>query len=108
MSADQKRGKRRPRKLQTGLNGYYCISEDGHPLLQGEINERETAIWIGIDKTITIDKMFGPLVFFPIRVRADFEKCEWVIEREFGEDDTWREVARIPGQMESDFAEADE
>jgi hypothetical protein len=36
------------------------------------------------------------------------ESCEWIIEREFGPQGEWREVARIPGQLEEDFSVAEE
>lgn len=92
------------REVTHGSNGYFGLSENGHPLIQGEVDKDGKAIWVGRDETVTIDKMFGPLVFMPIRVRADFESCEWVIERgDKGAE--WREVARVPGQLEEDFAD---
>lgn len=59
------------------------------------------------DDPLKIDKMFGPLIFMPLRVTASIETCEWVIERLSGEDDEWHEVARIPGQLAKDFDEDD-
>ena len=48
-------------------------------------------------------KMFGPTIFADLRVRADIETCEWIIEREVKEG--WKEWVRIPGQLDSDFDE---
>jgi hypothetical protein len=93
------------RKLTIGSQGYFCVSEDGHPTIQGKADREGVSVWVGCDTAVTIDKMFGPLVFWPVRVRADRASCEWVIEREFGPVGEWREVARIPGQLETDFTD---
>lgn len=50
---------------------------------------------------IVLSKMFGPLIFADLRIRADGDSCEWIIEREANA--KWSEVARIPGQFDSDF-----
>jgi hypothetical protein len=54
------------------------------------------------EPVIELDKLYGPLIFMPIRITLDIGKCEWVIERRNG--DNWGEVARIPGQLDSDFS----
>ena len=99
------------RTLSGGDRGYFCISEKGpggsRPILQGEVDGDRREIWIGADDpvTFTVEKMFGPLIFWSVRVTPDFESCEWIIEREFGPGSEWREVARVPGQLESDFTD---
>lgn len=87
---------------------YFCVKgEGGEPVLQGEAEYGKAVIHINGGDVVTIDKMFGPLIYFPIRVTADNENCEWIIERLFGNDVGWREVARIPGQLDSDFRDDD-
>lgn len=63
---------------------------------------------VGCGETIEIDKMYGPLVFWSIRVTADRETVEWVVEREFGPEGEWSEVTRIPGQLVSDFIDSED
>lgn len=50
---------------------------------------------------LTICKMFGPLIFADLRIRADLERGEWVIERRGC--DEWKEWATVPSQLEDDF-----
>lgn len=54
---------------------------------------------------IVLQKMFGPLIFCDLRIRADAETCEWVIERRNISTCEWSEVIRIPGQIESEFTD---
>jgi hypothetical protein len=96
---------RSDRKVQFGDRGYFCVSDADGPLIQGEVTRDRTEIHTMGDRTITIDKMFGPLAFWPIRVTADIDACEWIIEREHGPQGEWREVCRIPGQLEEDFTD---
>lgn len=92
--------------LSNDERGYFSISHDGTPVLQGEVREKGKAeVHISAGDTVTIDKMFGPLIFWSIRVTPDFASCEWVIEREFGPQGEWREVARVPGQLDGDFSD---
>jgi hypothetical protein len=80
------------------------VEVDGREVFAPVIAEKP--IEIGPDEVLTIDKMYGPLVFWDIRVRAESATCEWVVERLYGPGtDDWREVARIPGQLKSDFVE---
>jgi hypothetical protein len=94
-------------ELQQDEDGQIYVSENGTPLLDAELHgEGRVTVQIGIDGCVEVDKLYGPLIFASVRVRPDFESCEWVIEREHGTvPGDWREVARVPGQLESDFAE---
>lgn len=56
-------------------------------------------------QTVEIQKMFGPLIFADIRIRANMDTCEWIIERCSSKDESWSEVARIPGQIPEEFEE---
>lgn len=93
------------RDLTNGEDGYFCVSEDGIPLVQGEVEGERCEIWIGADAPVQIEKIFGPTIFWSIRVRAELKTVEWVIERNFGPLGEWREVARIPGQLDEDFSD---
>ena len=64
-------------------------------------------------ETVTLEKVFGPLIFANIRIRANHEDCTWIIEREmyylFDNDSVdskyetiWQEWIRIPGQLYGD------
>lgn len=89
-----------------GERGYFCVKDaGGRPLVQGEAERDRREIHLKGDEPIVIDKMFGPLVFAPIRVTASIDTCEWIVERLYGENNEWREVMRVPGQIESDFTE---
>ncbi len=52
---------------------------------------------------VVLMKLFGPLIFCDLRIRANAEACEWIIERQ--SNCKWVEVARIPGQLDEDFTE---
>lgn len=54
---------------------------------------------------IILQKMFGPTVFCDLRIRPELESCDWVIERKNVATSEWSEVIRIPGQIESEFAD---
>ena len=88
-------------------NGDFCITDAEGACLQGQIRRDFglKEIHVAADETITVDKMFGPLVFFPIRVTADLDSGDWVIERQSGDDGSWSEAARIPGQTAEDYPE---
>ena len=50
---------------------------------------------------ITLDKLFGSLIFCSLRIYPDSKTCEWVIEREVVDEESnisWEEVYRIDGQ----------
>lgn len=95
-----------PWESTPGNRGYFCVKDtEGTPLLQGEAEAGRREIHVTGDAPVVIDKMFGPLIFWPLRITASIETCEWVIERLYGEDNEWHEVTRIPGQLEADFTE---
>lgn len=56
---------------------------------------------------VVLAKMYGPLIFADIRIRADSETCEWIIERENIKTMKWVEVIRIPGQIAAEFEDDD-
>jgi hypothetical protein len=69
---------------------------------------QEATIEVSCSSVVRIQKMFGPLIFADIRVRADFQSCEWIVERlSIKDGETWAEVARIPGQMDGEFEDED-
>lgn len=43
---------------------------------------KELRVEIGVHQSVVIDKLYGPLVMCDVRVRADFKKCQWVVERQ--------------------------
>jgi len=66
------------------------------------------------DTVVHIDKLFGPLIFCEVRIRADQKTADWVVEREWLESDAdgnsvcnWREVARFDGQECIDFRDGE-
>lgn len=69
---------------------------------------KELSIFTGCGTNILIEKMYGPLVAYPIRVRLDFDSVCWIIERHkvFVNSDgepvknNWTEVARIEANEE--------
>lgn len=91
------------REVTHGSNGYFCISDNGRPMIQGEVTDRRREIHVMAGQALTIDKMFGPLIFMPLRVTADAKSGDWIVERMSGPREEWREVARIPGQLPEDF-----
>jgi hypothetical protein len=95
-------------ELQQHADGQVYISKNGEQMLHAQIrNRREVEIQIGADGVVEIDKMYGPMVFWSLRVSCDLATCEWVIERLMGPLGEWREWTRIPGQLEADFLEAE-
>jgi|SRR6185437_1641456 len=52
---------------------------------------------------VVLIKMFGPLIFADIRIRAESKTCEWIVERQRIDTMQWIEVIRIPGQVEDEF-----
>lgn len=90
-------------KIQQYGDQVYIKDLENFDLLHAQIKGPQQAqIHIHTGACIEIVKMYGPLVFMDIRVTLDFQTCEWVIERA-DKGNEWREVARIPGQLESDF-----
>jgi hypothetical protein len=92
-------------EVQQHADGQVYVSEGGVPMLHAQINgPHDVEVQVGVGGKVTIDKLYGPLVFWPIRVSMDTATCEYVIERECGPIGEWREWCRIPGQLESDFS----
>jgi len=58
---------------------------------------------MGCSNMVILDKVFGPLIFANLRIRANFDSCEWIIERERISDGEFIEVHRIPGQLREEF-----
>lgn len=58
----------------------------------------------GVNQTIEIEKLFGPLAAFGVRVTLEYngDKSYWVVEREKakGIDTEWVEVARWDCQLD--------
>lgn len=96
-----------PWEATPGERGYFCVSDKDGPLVQGEAQRgRPPEVHIMGDAPVVIDKMFGPLVFQSVRVTAEIESGDWVVEREAR--DGWEEVARFAGQTAEYFAEVDD
>lgn len=70
------------------------------------VHSARTLVEIAANEPVTVRKEYGPLIFIDVRVTADFASGEWIIERNDAADgDGWREVARVPGQLDSDFTD---
>ena len=82
---------------------------------EATLENEECTVNVTIDSKVTLNKLYGPLCFCNIRVRLDYNKCQWIVEKEVDTyDDTdnfakcyrlqccnnseWVEVARIDGQ----------
>jgi hypothetical protein len=92
--------------VQQHADGQVYISEAGQQMHHVQIKgPNDVDVQIGADGKVTVDKLYGPMVFWPIRVSLDLDACEWVIEREYGPQGEWREATRIPGQLEEDFSD---
>lgn len=95
--------------MQQHADGQVYVTENGEQRLHAVIHgQDDVEIQIGGHAgRVQIDKFYGPLIFWPIRVTLDMAGCEWVVERECGPVGEWREVTRIPGQLDSDFNDPD-
>lgn len=71
-------------------------------------NDREDQVICCGYVPVVLEKSFGPLIFADIRIVADADTCEWVIQRETIKTGEWVEVARIHGQKEDDFTDDSE
>ncbi len=56
-------------------------------------------------ETVVIDKLFGPMIFANLKVRADAESGDWIIERQWIKNGNYIEWCRIPGQFNDEFSE---
>ena len=63
---------------------------------------------IGSGQSVTIDKLFGPMIFANLRVTANTERGEWVIEREWIGSGRYIEWCSIPAQIDEEFKEHDQ
>jgi hypothetical protein len=89
------------------ISGWFAADE---PIMNVYVDDKLVAaskatIEIGSGQPVEIDKMYGPLIFANLRITADADSGDWIIERMCG--DEWNEYARIPGQLEEDFESAD-
>lgn len=74
-----------------------------------EINigqQEEVCVNIGANQVVEIDKMYGPLSSYPVRVRLEYtEKCsDWVFEYQNPKTEQWVEKCRFDCQ--EDWPEA--
>lgn len=88
-------------------DGQIYVTENGQQMLHAKIRgPHDVEVQVGgHGGAVAIDKLYGPLIFWPIRVTLDLDACEWVIERHYGPEGEWLEAARIPGQLDSDFTD---
>lgn len=63
---------------------------------------------VGADEDVVINKEYGPLVFAQVRVTAEYDTCEWVIERQHIKSGDWIQVARFPGQFDEEFTDCED
>lgn len=70
---------------------------------------KHVVINVGVDQTVEIDKLYGPLCALGVRIRLEYnDKCsDWVVEREkpadvndSGSPMEWVEVARWDCQLD--------
>jgi hypothetical protein len=72
-----------------------------------DLNNKEITVEIGCGDKVTVNKLFGPLIFTNLRITADFESCSWIIERQWIENGNYIEWCRIPGQYDEEFRKDD-
>lgn len=68
------------------------ISKDNMP--------KDIQVPVAAEQNVIITKEYGPLMACDVRVRLDFQKAEWVIERKCYKEDitSWQEMARFDCQ----------
>jgi hypothetical protein len=92
--------------VQQHDDGQIYVTEDGAQMLHALIKgQHEVEVQIGAGGTVTIDKLYGPMVFWDLRITCDLDTCEWVIGRSMGPTGEFKEWCRIPGQLEEDFSD---
>lgn len=68
--------------------------------------DQKVTINIGANQTVEIDKLYGPLAAFGVRIKLEYAdgKSDWVVEREKasteGVDREWIEMARWDCQLD--------
>lgn len=105
----------------SGLTAYY--PERGSPTMPEHVTDKIADVYedrgtvnvnafgkpvtvlIGCDQFVMVDKCFGPLIFATLRIIADFQTNEFVIERQRIDSLEWIGIARIPGQFDHEFNE---
>ena len=86
---------------------FYVTEQHG----QDEINVTESLtenpiqINVGINASLIISKLFGPTIFADIRITSVMKGREacWLIEREDIDTQEFKEIIKIPAQIDSDF-----
>jgi len=64
------------------------------------LDEKTKTVEMGCE-TVTIEKLYGPLIFCDVRVTADFKTCKWIVERQWIHEDnsiTWEKMCEFDGQ----------
>lgn len=69
-------------------------------------SEPEVRVNIGAANRVLIDKLYGPLAAYPVRVSLDANTAEWVVEYLNSADEKWEVKARWSCQ--ENIPEADE
>jgi hypothetical protein len=92
---------------QTPGGQIYVQEHGGEGYLHAKFEDDGTVeLQTGAYSRIVLNKLYGPMVFCRLRITCDIDTCEWVVERQMGSSvGEWKEWARIPGQLESDFTE---
>lgn len=67
-----------------------------------KITDNRIRVNVGISDIVEIDKLYGPVIFADLRIRADYE-TGWVIERYCL--NKWVEWVTIPAQLDDDFTQ---
>lgn len=70
-----------------------------------EIHINGNTIQVGPDAPIVIEKLYGPSIFASLRITADTETNEWIIEREWIKTGEYIPWLRIPGGIAGEFSE---
>lgn len=67
------------------------------------VHSSSNEVRVGVGNPVIVNKEYGPLVFAQVRITAEYETCEWVVERQWVSNGEWIEVARFPGQIDEEF-----
>lgn len=73
-------------------------SEDGSVIAVYPREKSTVQVMVSAGQTVEVEKEFGPLVAYPVRVRLDLATAEWVVEGTLYREDTrelvWEEKVR--------------
>lgn len=84
----------------------FKVDEHNQRRLEAHIlGPQSVSIKVAPGDHVEIDNKHGSLVMVPVRVVMDAKTVEWVLERFYPMEKTWSEVARVPGQLSTDFHE---